>query len=39
MEDHHKIAWYYNFNDIIKKYKLYENIIFFNLSWVNKYYN
>lgn len=30
-------SWYCNFDDIIRKYKLYDNVVFFNLSWYNKY--
>lgn len=33
-----KFTWYYNFNNILMKYKIYDDIIFYNLSWYNKYY-
>lgn len=34
---YNNFLWYYNFNDILKKYKIYNTVVFFNLSWYNKY--
>ena len=32
-----RFTWYYNFNNILIKYKIHNDVIFYNLSWLNEF--